>query len=86
MFGSVFRSSVQACKGVPSVPQQVMTDDAQWELRWGCAHFLFGNALRWSLQRCTQKTKAQLRKDEDERDKIRGKKHILLLYFKETSC
>lgn len=35
MFGSVLRSSVQACKSVPSVPQQVMTDDAQWELGWG---------------------------------------------------
>lgn len=36
MFGSVFGSSVQACKGVPPVPQQVMAD-AQWELRWrGC--------------------------------------------------
>lgn len=69
MFGSVFRSSVQACKGVPSVPQQVMTDDAQWELRWGRVLFLSVYALRSFLQRCTWTATAQLRKDEERRDK-----------------
>lgn len=59
----------QACKGVPSVPQQVMTDDAQWELRWGRVLFLSVYALRAFLQRCTWTATAQLRKDEDRRDK-----------------
>lgn len=53
MFGSVFRSSVQAWIGEPSVPQQVMTDGAQWELRCVCVRV------------CIWTATTQLRKVED---------------------